>query len=330
MCVNPKIVNGQVFPCGKCIECVNKRIKAWATRIYLHSMKYKDKCMFLTLTYNPQNLPSNGLLCKRDYQCFLKRLRKYFNKSKISYFVCGEYGDKFGRPHYHFILFGISPTKDNYTAIEKIWNRGFIKIEKVNMKTCRYVAKYCCKSRQKEKTDPLTGEVMSEFVQMSKRPALAKEWFLENFCRLYCKRPDEPCLIRIGKYFYSYPPVFRKWFKNVTDKDSLFNTSDILIVPDKSTCNYIDDLVNMLQFKGELSKKYEVLSASQYLDVLQSNYVKQRQLMFSRGCDMSKDDIKYRKYQDYYYYYTRDRYLIIHNYDNVRLGFFETNIKDLK
>lgn len=326
MCISPKIFRGQVFDCGKCIDCVNKRIKAWATRIYLHSSQHKDDSIFLTLTYNPQNLPKNGLLNKRDYQLFLKRLRKYFPDKKISYFMCGEYGDENGRPHYHFILFGISPTDFNINVIESSWRKGFIRVEKVNMKTCRYVAKYCCKTRQKEKLDPVTGEVMAEFVQMSKRPALCKEWFFENFADLF--KHDEPPILKIGKYSYSYPQVFRKWYKEKIGQNVLVNTSDILIVPDKYTEKEIFDLALMLRLRHDLRQKYEVIKAGSYFDILKSKYVKQRQFFFSRGCDVTKDDKSFRKYQDFYYYYTRDSYLIVHQYENMKLGFFDTNIKD--
>ena len=56
------------------------------------------------------------VLCYRDVQLFLKRLRKYINENDyiptqgkyLRFFVCGEYGETFGRPHYHIMFFSNS------------------------------------------------------------------------------------------------------------------------------------------------------------------------------------------------------------------------------
>lgn len=68
---------------------------------------------FITLTYDTAHVPitNNGFmsLSKRDIQLFMKRLRKANKKAgndnKLSYYVCGEYGGKTRRPHYHAIIF---------------------------------------------------------------------------------------------------------------------------------------------------------------------------------------------------------------------------------
>lgn len=52
---------------------------------------------------------SVGVLWYYDVQCFLKRFRKYINKyygpRKFKYFAVGEYGTRYGRPHYHLVIF---------------------------------------------------------------------------------------------------------------------------------------------------------------------------------------------------------------------------------
>lgn len=70
--------------------------------------------MFLTLTYNNENLPRDFSLHKEHLQLFWKRVRKRLPEGrKIKYYNCGEYGDKptlpykHGRPHYHAIVFGL-------------------------------------------------------------------------------------------------------------------------------------------------------------------------------------------------------------------------------
>lgn len=150
------------FSCGKCIACRINTSEMWSKRMYdeLQSWGYDNAC-FVTLTYNDEHLPSNGSLVKDELQRFFKRLRKdlsLFNR-KIKCFACGEYGDQFGRPHYHAIIFGLSPflqsDRDlivkNWTFCDKeifvwkhkgnVWLKGNA-IDVVNERTFRYVAKY--------------------------------------------------------------------------------------------------------------------------------------------------------------------------------------------
>jgi len=43
-------------------------------------------------------------LSKKDFQLYMRRLR--FDAGKgLKYYVCGEYGTKSNRPHYHAIIF---------------------------------------------------------------------------------------------------------------------------------------------------------------------------------------------------------------------------------
>lgn len=68
-------------------------------------MLYWKESTFLNLTYDEQNLPINGSLCKKHLQDFWKRFRARI-KSPIKYYGVGEYGEKSLRPHYHAIIFG--------------------------------------------------------------------------------------------------------------------------------------------------------------------------------------------------------------------------------
>lgn len=110
-------------------------------------------------------MSQNGLptLRKKDVQLFLKRLRKkhgavYFidkrgvlqNRS-IKYYCVGEYGTRYKRPHYHFILFSA-----NIELIEDAWRcpdtgfpLGSFKLGDVNERSIGYTLKYLCKPRTK-------------------------------------------------------------------------------------------------------------------------------------------------------------------------------------
>lgn len=180
MCLNPIFIPGKgSFPCRKCIECRIQYSEEWARRVVLESKKHKDNC-FLTLTYNEANLPKAGV-CKRSAQLFIKRLRKAIAPIKVRYFLCGEYGSKFNRPHYHVILFGYD-FKDKYyfcrdskgnrlfrsPLLERLWTFGFSSVgDSLDFDTAKYCAKYLQSDyRQLPGLNP-------SFTLMSRRPGLA-------------------------------------------------------------------------------------------------------------------------------------------------------------
>ena len=96
-----------------------------------------------------------------DAQCFIKRLRqslfrhfKKYNyeieKSFFKFYLCGEYGPKNFRPHFHGILFFDS--KEQASCIEglirKSWTFGFVDTSFVKNTCNSYVAQYLnCTSR---------------------------------------------------------------------------------------------------------------------------------------------------------------------------------------
>lgn len=173
-------INGYTFQhrCGQCMSCrINKRDE-WALRMVLESYNHPAN-VFVTLTYNRENYPIDGSLNKDHIQKFMKRLRKRLHPRKIRYFMCGEYGDRTGRAHYHAVLFNCSV--DDEQEIQKSWslmNRdsgeyeelGFIKVSEFSHDTARYTAKYCTKSIGSAKILP-DGR-LREFSLMSRRPGL--------------------------------------------------------------------------------------------------------------------------------------------------------------
>ena len=126
-------------PCGHCLACRIARTREWTVRL-LHESEFWEDTIFVTLTYDDEHLPSNRSLVPRDLTLFFKKLRRDLGDKKIKYYACGEYGDTFGRPHYHAIIFGLSP-KDK-KLIEDNWRLGFVKLGSVTYDSCRYVAGY--------------------------------------------------------------------------------------------------------------------------------------------------------------------------------------------
>jgi len=146
-----------VVPCGKCPVCDSNRREEWSIRL-LEEYKVSKGAIFVTLTYNEENVPY-GLndvqtLVKTDFQNFIKRIRKKSN-GKIRYYAIGEYGTKTYRPHYHAIIFNSDCI--NSLLIENAWSKhrgntstnkpifepiGNVHIGTVNIRSIMYICKY--------------------------------------------------------------------------------------------------------------------------------------------------------------------------------------------
>lgn len=96
------------IPCGKCILC--RQARAWdlSVRAFLELRTTPGKvASFITLTVDDEVLDEvfpGGVLIHRPWQLFAKRLRKRIGSFR--YLMCGEYGEKSHRPHYHAVIFG--------------------------------------------------------------------------------------------------------------------------------------------------------------------------------------------------------------------------------
>lgn len=182
-------------PCGQCCFCRIHKAVEWSVRMYHEARQHADSC-FLTMTYDPGHVPTlpDGRFTLSDYrdvQLFLKRLRKSLDV-KFRYYVVGEYGEKFSRPHYHMILFGWKPFDmrvhhwhnghpvyvSDYLA--KVWRHGYITVGDVNERSIGYVSKYCMKKRIGKLADSWYQGRRPEFARMSLKPGIG-----ESFCREY-------------------------------------------------------------------------------------------------------------------------------------------------
>lgn len=186
------------IPCGQCIGCRLERSRQWAMRCMHESQLHTQSC-FITLTYNPENLPRDGSLSKRHFQLFIKKLRHHLKGRKIRYFHCGEYGESLGRPHYHACLFGYDPSdKELLTenqgirlysspSLEKIWGKGFVTIGDVTFESAAYVARYITKKITGDKAESHYQGRQPEYVTMSRRPGIGKKWFEKYQTDVYPK-----------------------------------------------------------------------------------------------------------------------------------------------
>lgn len=244
-----------LIPCGKCIGCRLDYSRSWADRMMLE-LETAKKAIFVTLTYRNQFahateyeyatapddcyfpigqgerldgshllMPVSFTLDKRDFQLFMKRLRrnKLFEGVKLRFYAAGEYGESTYRPHMHFILFGVGlddiPDLHSFGVNEfgqtyylsdtfaRIWRNGFVLLSDVSWQTCAYVARYVTK---KLGNDVLMRDYLNqipEFSLMSRKPGIGREYLAQHpdcldLESVNISTPDGGRKISIPRYYY--------------------------------------------------------------------------------------------------------------------------------
>lgn len=189
------------LPCSRCVGCRSDRSRAWSIRLG-HEAQCWDSNLFVSLDYAPEHLSSWSLVYE-DFQSFMRRLRKEVHgvsrapngRRPIRFFVAGEYGGRYQRPHWHAILFNLAlPDSKEFAngsfrseTLERLWGNGNCVIDRVTPASCAYVAGYTVeKARRRgageanEVVDVETGEVITrrdEFCEMSNRPGIGAYWY---------------------------------------------------------------------------------------------------------------------------------------------------------
>lgn len=198
--------------CNQCSGCKLENARQWALRIK-HEASEHDNNTFITLTYDNEHLPEGGTLVLKDWQDFMKRVRKKYKYKKLSFYHCGEYGEKQGRPHYHAIIFNhqftdltpIPRKKDLYTSEQllKLWqHKGHVSVGSVTFESASYVANYVQKKINGPKAEVINqsnglrhyermmpdGEIITlkpEYATMSRNPGIAANWLAKNHKDIY-------------------------------------------------------------------------------------------------------------------------------------------------
>ncbi len=212
-CTHPIYLKEQdlVVPCGKCFYCRRKYVLQWSLRLTHELISYNNNAVFITLTYNDDNLPSDKSVNVRDVQLFIKRLRKYYPDRKLKYFAVSEYGSskKTFRPHYHLIVFGLScdNTKEAVFRMsgiftKNIWKKGFTTVKPVHENTIQYTVKYILKNTLRDNLKLIKFGYKSNFSLKSK--GLGLNYLLENWTKfVYVKH------ISYKKYLLGVPRFYR-------------------------------------------------------------------------------------------------------------------------
>jgi hypothetical protein len=260
--------------CGQCIGCRLERSRQWAVRCMHEAQLHQHNCT-ITLTYNDEHLPEkfwqgytdvktnekiySGTLRKEDVQRFWKRLRKRLplettaeakldchpvEKAKIRYYMGGEYGDRYQRPHYHAAIFGLDFHDKRYHAtttagskiytsptLEELWPLGYSSIGQLNFESAAYIARYIMKKitgdRAKNhytKIDIDTGEIKQltpEYNDMSRRPGIGLKWIQKYTADVY---PHGKVIVRGKKA--NPPRYYDKQYEKLTEGGDYLNNND--------------------------------------------------------------------------------------------------------
>lgn len=195
------------IPCGKCIGCRLDYSREWANRCLMEISTSKFPCWFLTLTYDDDHLPIGDnafpTLVKEHASAFIKRLRRLYDYNYdhdgVRFFLCGEYGEKYCRPHYHVIVFNMPAPRDlSYVCntgtgypcyssdeISSLWKNGFVMICQATWQTCAYVSRYVTKKHKgKDSFYYKERGILPEFVNMSLKPGIGFQYLDENMDKI--------------------------------------------------------------------------------------------------------------------------------------------------
>jgi hypothetical protein len=150
---------------------------------------HEQNC-FITLTYSDENLKSPKLQY-RDFQLFVKRLRKSIHNQQIGIFVTGEYGEQTKRPHWHAIIFGWEPPDLKYKrsnergdrilsskTLDSLWSHGTTETGTVTFESAGYCARYAAKKLVHGKDEEHEFKPISK---KSSKQAIGKAWIEKHW-----------------------------------------------------------------------------------------------------------------------------------------------------
>lgn len=178
-CLSPITLDAGTFGCGQCMNCRINKSRSWTARLLMELQLWpQHSCFFATFTYDDEHvptLPTGEQTLVREHG---RKLRKDLHNTlgyQPRFFWVGEYGEKFSRPHYHAIFFGLN-LPDPTALLGKLWSQGFTTVGYVNPTRAAYIAQYTTKKITGDRSTAHYGPRHPEYSQMSRRPALGDHW----------------------------------------------------------------------------------------------------------------------------------------------------------
>lgn len=219
-------------PCGKCPNCLKRRVASWSFRLEMESLLW-EKQYFVTLTYNTEHIPiTENTFMSLDpthITKYLKRLRQ--DVGKLRYYLCGEYGTKNKRPHYHLILFGNSNMTEN--DIIKNWSHpetknsyGDVYFGKVEAASIRYTVQYYDKGEWRKAH--ARDDRNPEFSRMSQ--GIGKNFLTENQITHLLENPEKGFIYNKEGKKIAIPRYYRNRIYDYFGTDKLIANHPSLLI----------------------------------------------------------------------------------------------------
>lgn len=226
VCSRPFMALGRMpVPCRQCKACrIASKLRV-VLRAELERRCHADACC-ATLTYSDEFL-GNGQVRKAEWKKVKERLYCMVRKDlgvKLRFFGIGEYGEHFGRPHWHVVAFGL-PLALGQAYWEKAWTdpvtgklMGNVQVGEAGYEALRYIAGYCVKKLTRP-DDPWLDGRAPEFVIRPNRPGLGLG-FVDDLAQSILSNPaaldevkrvgDVPAEMRLGRGRQALDKLFKQ------------------------------------------------------------------------------------------------------------------------
>lgn len=202
-------------------------MRMWLGRLLLEQRYYES--VFVTFTYDDASVPIDDkgqmVLERKDLVDMLKRARKRAH-SGFRYFAVGEYGSKYGRPHFHLLCF--APRGAVWPYLDAFWQAvwtidgrqlGHTSLSLAEISRVRYCLGYTAEKLVREVPQP-DGRP-PEFSSKSLRPPLGYRGMQEilgtitsrhGFHKLALDQ-DVPTEYRYNASRYPIGSYWRSWLR---------------------------------------------------------------------------------------------------------------------
>ena len=175
LCTSPlKLDSGNTVACGQCMNCrINHKLK-WFGRLVLEARAWQSYS-FITLTFDDDHLPRDRSVSRTDIKVWRDKLHRLSPDAYPRIFAVGEYGEAYGRPHYHVIHFGGSAKWEPY--YREAWSvegtpKGLIDVQDPRSKSAlAYCLGYVTKKMTSAGDERLDGR-KPEFSSAPVKPTL--------------------------------------------------------------------------------------------------------------------------------------------------------------
>lgn len=204
MCQKPNIINGVEVSCRECDHCAATYKNTWVARC-MAEKSVMPYAYAITLTYADDENGEPPLGAKvyryKDVADFWKRIRsaarrRWKEPLDMRYVVVGERGTRFGRCHYHGVIFASRPiielgemksAKGGGFAFKRrltwtTWGHGLVEFQPADRKGIAYCLKYILKARMtSERSKGFAREgktewLASSYLWCSKKPSIGATW----------------------------------------------------------------------------------------------------------------------------------------------------------